>query len=599
MAHFFGANITGIFLVLANPKSFLTQFTGISAMATTPSDSKEERKDADRRDPTIDPCAMGLAIALAALREAQSERSRLDALLAAAPVGIIVADSEGKLIEFNPANRRIWGDAPFSSNVDEYGEWKGWWADGSERHGQRVQPSEWAMARALRGEEAPRDIVEVEAFGTGVHSIILNSGAPIRDSEHNIIGAVIAQMDITDRIKAEEALRQADRRKDQFIAVLAHELRNPLAPIRTALDIFGLMCPDDTMLQRAREVMERQLSHMTRLIDDLLDVARVSRGIVQLKKERCDLVQIMRRAAEDYRDDFAAHGIGFDLEVPLRPVWMNGDHTRLFQIISNLLHNAAKFTHNGDRVKLSLTVENEKGTDPTAADTGTPGNPGHRIARIEVSDTGEGMPPNLVPQLFAPFSQEQQDLGRSKGGLGLGLALVKGLTELHGGTVRVHSAGLGKGSTFTITLPLLADVQLPTPRPARPLATETAGLRVVVVEDNPDVLETLRMVMAVHNHVVTEATNGSEGIRAIRNTKPDVVVCDIGLPGNVDGYGVARAIRADPELRHIRLIALSGYGQDSDKQKSAAAGFDLHLVKPVPFRELEAAMLQKNPAPVQ
>lgn len=370
-------------------------------------------------------------------------------------------------------------------------------------------------------------------------------------------------------------------RADQFIASFAHELRNPLAPLRTALDLFGLACPDDPLLQRAREVMERQLSHMSRLIDDLLDMSLLTSGNLRLKRERCDLARIVREALDEFRGDLEAHEVQLDTELPTRPAWLEGDRARLDQIVGNLLHEAVKHTHSGDRIRVQLL------TRVTA--TG-------RHAELVVRDTGEPVAAALAAHLFDDFVP----LNGERRGANPALYLARGLAELHGGRLRANVDASAQGLCTTLTLPLLPPApELTQPQrrgggtqgAPEPRGTPARGLRVVVIEDNPDVLETLRMAMTVHDHAVTEATTGREGLEAIRATRPDVVVCDIGLPGGMDGYAVARAVRADPAIRATRLIALTGYGQESDRQASAAAGFDLHLVKPVPFRELEAAML--------
>jgi len=388
------------------------------------------------------------------------------------------------------------------------------------------------------------------------------------------VATVIEIRDVTEQKRAEDALRQADRNKDEFIAVLAHELRNPLAPIRAAVDLFQMLGPDKPVLRRATEAMARQLGHITRLVDDLLDVARISRGRIALQCEPCDLARIVRQTADDYRPAIEANGVELLLRLPDGPLAVDGDAIRLAQVVGNLLHNAAKFARKGGRIEVRLGRED----DAFGAQ-----------AVLAVEDDGAGMAPELVATLFTPFTQAAQGLGRGSGGLGLGLALVKGLVELHGGRVGAASRGLGLGSTFTVRLPATvaaaahADADAGQPEAG-------AGLRIVLIDDNRDALDMLACLLELNGHSVESAEDGARGLDRVRALRPDAVVCDIGLPGGMDGYAVARAIRAEPALAGTLLIALSGYGQSGDKQKSNEAGFDAHLVKPIQHADLEAAL---------
>lgn len=370
--------------------------------------------------------------------------------------------------------------------------------------------------------------------------------------------------------QAQEALREADRRKDEFLAMLAHELRNPLAPVRNALHLLRLRAGDPAATDRLREMMDRQVRHMTRLIDDLLDVSRINRGKVSLQRERLDLARLLQIAAEDHQARFDALGVELALSLPGTPAGVRGDPTRLTQIIDNLLENAGKFTGRGGRVTVNL----EAGSEQTW--------------RLTVTDTGIGIEPAALPRLFDIFMQVDHSLDRGQGGLGLGLALVKGLTELHGGTVTAESAGLGQGARFTLELPAETEPAAVIPRPVavNPLKV---GLRVLVIEDNPDAAQSLSLLLEAYGCVVTLASSGAEGLAAVRKTKPDVVLCDIGLPG-MDGYRVARAVRAEALSHRTRLIALTGYGLDEDIRRAREAGFDRHMTKPADPEKLLHAL---------
>lgn len=515
-----------------------------------------------------------------AAARAETERGILDAILEAAPAGIIVADAGGRLVRMNAANERLWGIAPYSKSVDEYREWKGYWADKSERHGQRLEPEEWAMSRALRGETVHDDIVEIEPFGEpGKRRTMVNSGAPVRDAQGRITGAIVAQMDISALVQSEaalralnEKLREADRRKDEFIGILAHELRNPLAPVRNAVEILRRAGVAEPRVERARSVIERQVAHMARLIDDLLDVSRIARGKLALQREACDLSAIARQTAEDYRASIEESGLRLVIAGAKEPAWVEGDPVRLAQMIANLLHNAARFTDRGGQVEVRAEVSLDA-----------------RQALVSVTDTGVGIPPDLLSRLFDPFSQADQDLARSKGGLGLGLSLTRGLAELHGGAVEVRSEGLGRGATFTLRIPLLASRYASLDAGSGP-AMDGGALRVLIVEDNRDAAETLAELLSLEGHEVRLAFDGATAVQAAKELPPDAVISDIGLPGELDGYSVARALRADPATAGVYLIALSGYANEDARRRSREAGFDVHLAKPADITMIERAL---------
>jgi PAS domain S-box-containing protein len=375
--------------------------------------------------------------------------------------------------------------------------------------------------------------------------------------------------DITERRRVEEALREADRRKDEFIAILAHELRNPLTPVRNAVEILRRVGPAEPRLQRARDIIDRQVAHMARLIDDLLDVSRIARGKLALQKETCDLAAIVRQTAEDYRVSLEAAGLSLVVPGAAGPIWVDGDPVRLAQMVGNLLHNAKRFTEKGGRVEVRV------GLDMAS-----------KAALVSIVDTGVGMDAGLLSRLFDPFSQADQDLARSKGGLGLGLALTKGLAELHGGGVAAQSDGLGRGSTFTLRLPLSKARYDAAPQDGQGRGGG-GGLRVLVVEDNRDAAETLGELLELGGHEVKLAFNGAAALAVAAEFLPDVVISDIGLPGDLDGYAVARALRAEPALAGARLISISGYASEEARRRSREAGFAAHLAKPPDLAALE------------
>jgi PAS domain S-box-containing protein len=634
----------------------------------------------------------------AMLRELDNRR-RLDVLLDSAPVGIVYADADGRLLVTNATNRAIWGDHPNAENVDEYREWKGWWPSGSPQEGRRIAPGEWPISRVLRGEVASAGgIAEIEPFGApGTRRTIMIRAAAIRDERNEIVGAVAANMDITaqveaeramkdsearfrsianvipqmvwsapagggndylnsrwteftgvgteefagygwkvlihpddlpaimaawehsmessatfevehrlkhrsghyrwvlnralplldddgkvvrwmgtltdihDKKRSEEELKAAARRKDEFLAMLAHELRNPLAPISSAAQLLGHVAADEGKVRHAGAIIGRQVRHLTGLVDDLLDVSRVTRGLVELQRERIDLKAVMASAVEQARPLIETRRHHLDQATDAAPAWVDGDRIRLVQVVANLLNNAAKYTPQGGALKLSLEVGD-----------------GH--AAISVRDNGIGIDPELLPQVFELFTQAERTPDRAQGGLGLGLALVKSLVGLHGGSVEAHSGGAGMGSLFRVVLPLAQAV-----RPAAPAAgaqhaqDALPSRRIMIVDDNADAAQALAEILRALGNEVAVAHDPHCALALAEQDWPEVFILDIGLP-DIDGYALARQLRAMGAARPALYLALTGYGQAHDKVLSKAAGFDRHFVKPVDLEALLAAL---------
>jgi PAS domain S-box-containing protein len=407
----------------------------------------------------------------------------------------------------------------------------------------------------------------------GTERPISSTAAPIRDPDGEIVGAVLVFRDQTRERAVHDALLESDQRKAQFIAVLSHELRNPLAAIRSSLYLLERALPTDERSVRAREVIERQTRHLARLVDDLLDATRISQGKIELRRARLDARDVVQRACDDHRASFVERDVELRVETS-GPVWVDADETRLAQVVGNLLHNAAKFSREGGTVVASVRA--------------TGGG-----AEIRVRDDGIGIAPDLLPRVFEPFVQADAGLARTKGGLGLGLALVKGLVELHGGSVHVRSDGVDRGAEFVLRLPLAPapEVRAATPVPAPPRQAGAAS--VLVIEDNVDSARTIADVLAMEGHQVHVATDARSGIARARELRPDVILCDIGLP-DMDGYVIARTLRAEERMRSTRLVALSGYAQPEDRRRAAEAGFDHHISKPAAIEALLAIVARRQ-----
>lgn len=361
-------------------------------------------------------------------------------------------------------------------------------------------------------------------------------------------------------------LAEADRRKDEFLAMLAHELRNPLAPVRNAVQILQATYTHDPVVTRLAEMLNRQVGHMVHMVDDLLDVSRFTRGKVELRKESLVLADAVARAVETARPLIDARRHTIEVSVSAEPIHLDADPTRLTQILGNLLNNAAKYTEDGGRIW--LTANREDGE-----------------AVVRVRDTGIGLTPEMLLRAFDLFRQESRTLDRTQGGLGIGLTLVRSLVELHGGTVRAFSDGPGLGSEFVVRLPTLPNDTKGTNEHNVPRPTVEPARRILLVDDNVDSAESLAEVLALTGHKVWTAHDGPTALREVRAHLPEIILLDIGLP-RMDGYEVARRIRQLPNSGNTTLIAMTGYGQEEDRRKSQEAGFDYHLVKPVDLNEV-------------
>ena len=380
------------------------------------------------------------------------------------------------------------------------------------------------------------------------------------------------QREIVRSREAEEELQDANRRKDEFLAMLSHELRNPLAPIRNAVEVIRRLAPPDPKLTTARDVGDRHVTRLERLVEELLDVSRISQGKIALKKEPVDLARIIAHSVETSRPLIDARVQALSVSVPAAPVWLSADFARLSQVVSNLLNNASKYTGEGGRIELTASAEAGE-------------------ARIVVRDNGAGIEPQLLHKVFDLFVQGERALDRGQGGLGIGLTLVKRLVELHNGRVDAASDGPGRGAIFTVTLPCIAavepqrqDQQYPVPK-----SSEVYGRRVLVVDDNVDAAESTAAFLRLEGHEVKAVHDGLQALASLKVFDPHVVVLDIGLPG-LDGYAVARQLRSRGDTSHVLLIALTGYGQKEDRSKAAEAGFDYHFVKPADPRDIQTAI---------
>jgi PAS domain S-box-containing protein len=418
-----------------------------------------------------------------------------------------------------------------------------------------------ANDRRIMDSGAGEELEELVPMPGGEHRIWLSMKTALCDRDGAVVGLLGISRDITDRKRAEQRLRDENHRKDEFLAMLAHELRNPLAPIVTGARLLDISAHDEGKVRQAARIISRQAAHMTELVDDLLDVSRVTRGLIELEKTDIDMRLVLSHAVEQVRPLIEARQHRFDVALGAEPACVHGDQTRLIQTVSNLLNNAAKYTPAGGHISLSLVANDSE-------------------VEVSVIDTGNGIAASLLPKVFDLFSQGERTPDRSQGGLGLGLSLVKSIVAMHGGRVAAHSDGLGQGSRFSITLPRLTRTGALADTPAALESRGGRARRVMVVDDNVDAGNTLADLLEAHGHRVVVKTDAKAALAAAGVDAPDVFILDIGLP-DMNGYELASRLRAHPASAGATLVALTGYGQSKDRDAGRAAGFDHYFVKPV------------------
>jgi PAS domain S-box-containing protein len=529
--------------------------------------------------------------------EAEEARRLLEAVVNQIPAGVLLAEApSGRTLLANRRVSAILGhDALATRDIGDFAAYTAVHADG-----RPFAANEYALTRALAG-EAVLDEEILYNHPDGERRVLSASAAPVYDADGHIVAAVNAFSDITGRKRVEEQNRQllvrerearaeaevANRSKDEFLAMLGHELRNPLSPIVTALQLMRLR--GDQALLKERMLIERQVHHLIRLVDDLLDVSRITRGKIELKRERIEIAEIVAKGIEMVSPLIEQRQHTLRVDVPRHGLAVEADAVRLSQVVANLLNNAAKYTEPHGL----LTVEAAREGD---------------LLVLRVRDTGIGLSAEMLPRVFDLFVQEHQALDRAQGGLGLGLAIVRVLVELHGGTVEAHSAGHGRGSDFVVRLPALPAIaeeeEVERAGPGAPAADREeaaaagGGLRILIVDDNADAAELLATSVERMGHRAEVAHDGPQGLAAAARFQPEVALLDIGLPV-MDGYELARHLRELPGLAGVRLIAVSGYSQETDLEHAAAAGFESYLVKPIRLERLAEvlAALRSLPAP--
>jgi two-component system, chemotaxis family, CheB/CheR fusion protein len=485
--------------------------------------------------------AVNILVDITDRKIAESASARLAAIIESSDDAIVSKTLEGMIRSWNPGAERL-----FEYTAEE--------AVGQSITliipKERLEEERLILDRLSRGERIEHyETVRMSKSGKRIDISLTVS--PIRDSTGRVVGASKIARDITAQKRAEAALREADRHKTEFLAILAHELRNPLVPLRNGLQILHRASHDAVAAERVRAMMERQLGHMIRLVDDLLDLSRISNGRIELRKERIDLLAAVQDALETCRPAIEAAGHQLAISLPPEPLWVEGDRTRLVQVFTNLLNNSTRYTPRGGRIRFAAE---RQGSD----------------AVIAISDNGIGIPADIVPRIFDMFTQADRKSERSQGGLGVGLSLVRALVEQHGGTVRARSDGPGQGSEFAVRLPILLSA----------VGSGAPGRRILVVDDNVDGAVSLAMMLQILGHETRVVHDGQSAVDAATEFRPDVMLIDIGLP-KLNGYQVCCRVREISWGARAVLIALTGWGQEEDRQRSKEAGFNLHLVKPV------------------
>jgi signal transduction histidine kinase len=491
---------------------------------------------------------------------AEELRARLRALaelVARAPVPIAVAhDADCRFITANDALARLLGvpsgvNISMTPRIGERALYR------IQQAGRDLAATELPMQYAIaHREHVTSDIEILRADGSVLY--VQNDVEPLYDGGGSVCGCVSVCVDLTERKRIEDMLREADRRKDEFLATLSHELRNPLAPIRNAVELMRRAGRDPNITERALAIMERQLHQLVRLTDDLLDMSRITRDTIELRRDPVDLRAILRSAFETIEP--LSHAAGHELvcDLPAAPLWLYADFTRLAQAFVNLLNNAVKYTDRGGRITVSVLDEGGE-------------------AVVSLRDTGIGIEPGLLPRIFDMFVQIDPGSSRARSGLGIGLALTKRLVELHEGSIEARSGGAGAGTTFVVRLPLVAAPEESEPREEFPRVA-AGRCRVLVAEDIPDAAEMMRLMIECMGHDVRVAADGVEAVALAKQFNPQIALLDVGMP-RMDGYEAARRIRAALG-DEILLVALTGWGQEDDQRQAFAAGFDRHLTKP-------------------
>jgi PAS domain S-box-containing protein len=506
--------------------------------------------------------AVNMLVDITEHKRAGEIQSRLAAIVESSDDAIISKTLDGVITSWNSAAERLFG----YSAAEAIGKPITLVIPADRRDEERT-----IIERLRQGERIDHyETIRISRHGKEIDISLTIS--PIRDDRGRIIGASTIAREITERKRVEQALKDADRRKDEFLAMLAHELRNPLAPLRSSLQVLRMTRSNDKVIDQTRGIMQRQVDHMVRLIDDLLDISRISRGKLELLKQRIPLAAVIDIALETCDPLIKKNHHELIVTMPPHPLFIEADQVRVTQVLDNLLTNASKFTPAGGTIWLKAERDNDQ-------------------AVISVKDTGCGIAPEMLTSIFEMFAQAQQSLERSQGGLGIGLTLVKRLVEMHGGSVEARSAGLGKGSEFVIRLPLAGSVieqhRLSDAKPPPP----PAGKRVLVADDNHDAAECLGLMLEMMGNEVRTAHDGQEAVELAETFRPQIILLDLGMPG-LSGYDAARLIRQQSWSKNVRLVALTGWGQEEDKQRTRAAGFDHHLVKPAEPELLEKLLAE-------
>ncbi len=510
-------------------------------------------------------------------QEVERKGAELQTMLDLIPVGVAVAhDPRGDQITVSPNFAAMLG-LDSTQNASLSGPGRELIPYRAMREGRELSGDELPMQVASRTGKEVRDFDLELVFGDGRRLEMRISAAPLFDEEGNVRGAIGAHVDLSDLRQATRALVRSSEQKDEFLATLAHELRNPLAPIRYASALLRRDQSRDAV-ERAGATIDRQAAHMTRLLDDLLDLSRITRNVVTLRKEPVDMQSLVKEVLEATQPYFDKRGQHVTATLAEQPAWVIGDHERLHQVIANLLTNASKYTDANGHVRVSIDQDDE-------------------YIRCAVQDDGIGLVPGDTDKIFDLFTQVNRGLDTHEHGLGIGLAVVRRLVDMHGGDITAISDGLGKGSTFTVRLPAAPASFMPGPVVPRvdDIVFERTPLRVLVVDDNRDAADTMAEYLRLHAILVTVAYGGAKAMQLAERTRPDVVLLDIGMP-DVDGIAVATWLRSQPWGSAVRLLAVTGWGQPQDRERTTTAGFDLHLTKPVDPGQLMVELRSMLPA---